>query len=268
MIDLARALVLVLTVATSLSAQSPLRSQVDSLHAAMVAVFKSDPASTTRFYTDGGVIVGGGSRVIGRDAVNRYWSGTSPGSTWRLEVVDVGGEANAPWVVGRSYFGPPGGSPFLTEFLGLLQRGQDGQLRFHIDAYAAATGTAPVNPADDEASVRKLDSLWAKMYATHDTASALQLYAEPLVFVSANGRVKNRTEELADVRPAAGLIMDYFRTKPATVRTFEKMAVVSGTAEWRFTQNGTPREVRRSYTAIYSRGGPLGWRMIAIQMGN
>lgn len=268
MIRIARAIALGALASGSLAAQSPLRSQVDSLHAAMVAAFKSDQASTTKYYTNDAVIVGAGTRVLGREGIDRYWSGTTPGSEWRLEVVDVGGEASAPWVVGRSYFGRPGGNPFITEFLGLLKRGPDGQLRFRVDAYAAATGTAPANPAADEVSVRGVDSLWAKMYATHDTASALQLYAEPLVFISANGRVKNRTEELADVRPAAGLTMDYFRTKATTVKTFEKMAVVSGTAEWRFTLNGSPREVRRSYTAIYSRGGPLGWRMVAIQMGN
>jgi ketosteroid isomerase-like protein len=61
--------------------------------------------------------------------------------------------------------------------------------------------------------------------------------------------------------------MDYFRTQPATVRTFGNVAVVSGLAEWRFAMNGgAPREVRRNYTAVYTRGGPLGWRIVAMQM--
>jgi ketosteroid isomerase-like protein len=250
-----------------LSAQSPVRHQADSLLTAMVAAFKVDKAATAKFYTDDAALIGGGSRVVGREGVNRYWAGTTPGSTWRLELIDAGGDANAPWAAGRSWFATPGGQPFLTEFLGILQRGQDGQLRFRVDAYTAATGTLPATTTADVAAVRKLDSLWARMYQTHDTASALQLYADGLVFVSANGRQKTRAEELADVRPAAGLTMDYFRTTPAEVRTFEKMAVVRGTAEWRFAMNGSPRDVRRTYTAVYSRGGPLGWRIVAMQMG-
>ena len=249
----------------ALSAQEPLRRQVDSLHAAMVAAFTASPASTGRFYTDDAAVVGGGTRVVGRAAVDAYWSGIGAGSTWKLETLDVGGTAAAPWVHGRSTLTSASGRVSLTEYVGLLQRGADGQLRFRVDAYALAGGTS--TPAD-EAAVRGLDSLWARMYQTHDTATAVQLYAEPLVFISANGTQKTRAEELADVRPAAGLTMDYFRTKPATVRVFGRLALVTGTAEWRFTMNGAPRDVRRSYTAIYSRGGPLGWRILAIQMGN
>jgi ketosteroid isomerase-like protein len=241
-----------------------MRKSIDSLHAAMVAAFTADAASTAEFYADDAAIVGGGMRVTGRDAVNTYWKGISPGSTWQLEVLDVGGTPDSPWVHGRSTLKSGSGRTSITEYIGLLQRGVDGQLRFRIDAYAGGEAKAT---AGDEAGVRTLDSLWAKMYATHDTATALSIYAEPLVFLSANGRIKTRTDELADIRPAEGLKMDYFRSNPTTVRSFDRVAIVSGTAEWRFTMNGTPRTISRSYTAVYSRGGPLGWRILAIQMG-
>ncbi len=120
----------------------------------------------------------------------------------------------------------------------------------------------------DEHAIRRLDSLWARMYAQHDTAAALQLYADDLVFTSANGRRKTKAEELADVRPTPGLAMDYFRTTPSEIRVHGDSGVVTGRAEWRFTMNGQPREVRRTYTADYVRGGPLGWRVVAVRMGN
>jgi hypothetical protein len=31
--------------------------------------------------------------------------------------------------------------------------------------------------------------------------------------------------------------------------------------------NGNSSTVRRRYTAVYSRGGALGWRMVALHMG-
>lgn len=43
---------------------------------------------------------------------------------------------------------------------------------------------------------------------------------------------------------------------------------VTGIAEWRFTWNGDTREVKRGYTIMYSKGGPLGWRVLAVHMGN
>lgn len=122
-------------------------------------------------------------------------------------------------------------------------------------------------PSADVGAIRRLDSLWAQMYATHDTVLARTLYAEDLVFTSANGNQKNREQELADVRPQPGLVMDYFRTTPTEVRVHEGAAVVTGTAEWRFTWNGQTREVKRGYTIMYSKGGPLGWRILAVHMG-
>ena len=122
-------------------------------------------------------------------------------------------------------------------------------------------------PSSDVATIRRLDSLWAQMYARHDTVLARALYAEDLVFTSANGNQKNREEELADVRPQPGLVMDYFRTTPTQVRVHEGAAVVTGTAEWRFTWNGQTRDVKRAYTIMYSKGGPHGWRILAVHMG-
>lgn len=131
----------------------------------------------------------------------------------------------------------------------------------------AAGGQSSTPPSSDVATIRRLDSLWARMYARHDTVLARSLYAEDLVFTSANGNQKNREQELADVRPQPGLVMEYFRTTPTQLRVHEGAAVVTGTAEWRFTWNGQTREVQRAYTIMYSKGGPLGWRILAVHMG-
>lgn len=136
-------------------------------------------------------------------------------------------------------------------------------------------GLAPVVHANaqqasapaDLATIHRLDSLWAQMYAHHDTALARSLYAEDLVFTSSNGNQKNREQELGDVRPQPGLVMDYFRTTPTQVRVHEGAAVVTGTAEWRFTWNDRTQEVKRAYTILYAKGGPLGWRILAVHMG-
>ena len=173
-----RRIALALAFPSTLLGQQPVRQQVEALHAAMVAAFTADPASTTRFYTDDAGVVGGGMRVVGRASVDNYWKSISPGSTWKLEVLDVGGIPEAPWVHGRSTLTGGSGRVSLTEYIGLLQRGSDDQLRFRVDAYAGGPATAQPG---DEAAVRKLDSLWATLYAKHDTASALQLYSESLV---------------------------------------------------------------------------------------
>jgi hypothetical protein len=74
-----------------------------------------------------------------------------------------------------------------------------------------AVGAQSVAQPSDTATIRRLDSLWAHMYARHDTVLARSLYAEDLVFTSANGNQKNREAELTDVRPQPGLVMDATR---------------------------------------------------------
>ena len=131
---------------------------------------------------------------------------------------------------------------------------------------SAASVTEGQSPTD---TIRRLDSLWARMYQTHDTAFARKLYADDLTSTMDNGNVKDNSTEMTDVAPAAGSVMDYFRTSGAAIRMLagSGTAVVTGLAEWKYTVNGQPSEVARRYTHVYERGGPLGWRIVAVHMG-
>lgn len=116
-------------------------------------------------------------------------------------------------------------------------------------------------------SVRALDAAWARAYATHDTALALALFADSLVVTSADGSVKDKSREMADIRPVAGLVMHFFRTSGVDVRVYPGAAIVIGIAEWSFTYNGRASEIRRRYTSVFVPGGTLGWRMVALHLG-
>jgi ketosteroid isomerase-like protein len=126
-------------------------------------------------------------------------------------------------------------------------------------------GPARAQTAAD--SVRALDSAWARSYATHDTALALQLFSDDLIVTSMAGSLKDKMGELGDIRPQTGLQMHYFRTSDVTVRVHGDAAVVAGLAEWEFTYNERRNSARRRYTAVFARGGPLGWRMVALHLG-
>jgi hypothetical protein len=76
---------------------------------------------------------------------------------------------------------------------------------------------------------------------------ASKLFDDSLLVTSGNGRLKDTKGEMADVAPSAGLQIHYFRTRDVVVRPY-------GNA-------------RRRYTAVYARGGPLGWRMVALHIG-
>lgn len=132
-------------------------------------------------------------------------------------------------------------------------------------ALAPGTALAQRTAAD---SVHMLDAAWAYAYTSHDTVFAKKLFADDLVVTSMSGAKKTKAGELDDIRPAADLKMEYFRTDSVKVRVFApNTAVVTGVAEWRFTYRGQAATNKRSYTAVYIRGGRLRWRMVALHLG-
>ena len=117
---------------------STLRQEVEALSAAMVAAFKTNPASVAGFYADDARIMGGGGNFTGRAEIDRYWAGATMFTDWALEVTEVGGSAESPWMLGRSTLTGASGRTMVTNFVGILRRGSDGTLKYHIDMYTMA----------------------------------------------------------------------------------------------------------------------------------
>jgi ketosteroid isomerase-like protein len=134
-----------------------------------------------------------------------------------------------------------------------------------IAVLVAAVSTAAGQSTED--TLRRLDAEWARAYAEHDTATAIALFDDRLIVTSGSGALKDRSGELADIRPTAGLQMHFFQTRDIEVRLHGSSAAVAGLAEWSFTYQGRTSTIRRRYTAMYAQGGPLGWRMIALHIG-
>jgi ketosteroid isomerase-like protein len=132
-------LIAALTVPIAAPAQSTtLRQEIDALHVAMVDAFKKSPATVAAFYTDDARILGGGSRSIGREQVDPYWKQLPAGGEWKLEVLEVGGDSQTPWVRGISTLQSSSGRQMVTEYIGRLRRGPDGKLKFYVDMFTAA----------------------------------------------------------------------------------------------------------------------------------
>ena len=132
-------------------------------------------------------------------------------------------------------------------------------------AFAAAGAQTTRGTSADSAAILALDSIWAHNYAVHDTATAARLMADDF-YMTSPGHVKNKSAEMKDIRPAAGLRMDYFRTEEPIVRVHGCTAVVSGTAAWQFEMNGKISQYRRRYSSVYVKGGPLGWQLAELQI--
>ena len=125
-------------------AQTELRAEIEALHAAMTEALRKEPASVSRFYTDDARIIGGGRALSGRAEVDADWAQASMFSDWSLEIIETGGTPSEPWVLGRSTLTSRSGRAMVTTYLGILQRGSDGALRYRIDMYTGAPGAGAV----------------------------------------------------------------------------------------------------------------------------
>ena len=252
-------------VGTGAAAGQTLRQEIERQNASMMEAWKrNDTRAVSSHYSDDARIVGpSGRAVVGRGNVDAYWGGfPMEGRTWTLDVLEAGGTHDLAYQLGRSSIS--GGSRSqVVDFVGIWRRQSNGELKLALDFWLP---TGRQSQPQDSAALRSLDARWARSYAEHDTAFALALFAEEIAVTAANGNVKTKQGELADVRAQPGLVMDFFRTRDVNVRTFGDAGVVNGLAEWSFTWNGRKGTNARHYIATYARGGPLGWRMVSLQL--
>ena len=235
-------------------ASDNLRKEIDALNAAMVAAFKRDPASVGAFYTDTAAIVGGNQRSQGRAAVDGYWKGATSFADWSLETLESGGPADAPWQYGRSILVGKGGQKMETYFIGLLRREPAGGLKFQADVYTRQRG----DDGGEEAG--RTFTSYLDAVAKGDAAALRTLLDDQFVIISANG-ARNKEQEIADLVPATGGGVEYFRSDDTRTRGFGAIALTTGVLNWKFRG----RETQRNHATIAVRRGSE-WKILAQQV--
>jgi len=134
-------LTIALIVPAALHAQgSALRQEIDSLNRAMEQAFaRGDMIAVARFYADDAKLMGPrGSDVSGRAAIDRYWSGIKGAKAWKLEALEVGGDRNTAYQVGRSTLVTTREAvdqTSVSRFVVIWKRQPDGRLRIALDFY-------------------------------------------------------------------------------------------------------------------------------------
>ena len=116
------------------------RQEIDSLNRAMEQAFaKGDMAAVAKFYADDAKLMGPrGEDVVGRAGIDRYWLGIKGAKSWKLEVLDVGGDRDTAYQVGRSTLVTAGGvrdNTSVSRFVVIWKRQPDGRLRIALDFY-------------------------------------------------------------------------------------------------------------------------------------
>jgi uncharacterized protein (TIGR02246 family) len=119
---------------------SALRPVIEEHNRKMMEAFKrGDYLGVARFYADDATIFSyRGQKVRGREAIDKYWTSISGAKDWKLEVIELGGDRETVYQIGRSTLTAERNgkeSTYACDFVVIWKRQPDGTYKIHVDIY-------------------------------------------------------------------------------------------------------------------------------------
>jgi ketosteroid isomerase-like protein len=117
-----------------------LRPVIEEHNRKMVEAFKrGDHLAVSSFYADDATIFSyRGEKVRGRAAIDKYWTSIKGGKDWKLEVIELGGDRETVYQIGRSTLTTEREgkqSTYACDFVVIWKRQPDGTYKIHVDIY-------------------------------------------------------------------------------------------------------------------------------------
>jgi uncharacterized protein (TIGR02246 family) len=117
-----------------------LRPVIEEHNRKMVEAFKrGDFLAVARFYADDATIFSyRGEKVRGREAIDKYWTSIKGAKDWKLEVIELGGDSETVYQIGRSTLTTERDgkqSTYACDFVVIWKRQKDGAYLIHVDIY-------------------------------------------------------------------------------------------------------------------------------------
>lgn len=117
-----------------------IRPLIEEHNRKMVEAFKrGDLLAVSRFYADDATIFSyRGEKVRGREAIDKYWTSIKGGKDWKLEVLELGGDKETVYQIGRSTLTTEREgrqSTYACDFVVIWKRQKDGAYKIHVDIY-------------------------------------------------------------------------------------------------------------------------------------
>jgi ketosteroid isomerase-like protein len=117
------------------------REQIVAANRQMMETFKrGDLIGVARFYADDATIFSHrGRKIQGREAIDRYWTSIKNARDWKLEVIELGGDKETVYQIGKSSLTTidDGGAErtYVCDFVVIWKRKPDGAYKIHVDIY-------------------------------------------------------------------------------------------------------------------------------------
>ncbi len=120
--------------------KTALRHEIVEANRQMVEAMKrGDLVGVARFYADDATILfHRGQKIQGRQAIDAYWTGTKGAKDWKLDVIEVGGNRDEAYQMGKSSFTSEVDgkeNTYTCDFVAVWKRQKDGALKIYVDIY-------------------------------------------------------------------------------------------------------------------------------------
>ena len=116
-------------------------------------------------------------------------------------------------------------------------------------AMAIAAQTNDKQPlSKDQQEVAAVNRAWADAIVRGDMEALDRLFADEMTVLS--GEVRNKAQEMDDLRPSADIKTYFFNTDDVRIRVYRDTAVITGHAKWRINLKGRDIDNERLYTLV------------------
>ncbi|MDQ3257662.1 MAG: DUF4440 domain-containing protein [Acidobacteriota bacterium] len=117
-----------------------IRREIVEANRRMVETMKrGDLPGVARFYADDATILfHRGLKIQGRQGIDAYWTGIKGAKDWKLDVIEVGGNRDEAYQLGKSSFTSEVDgkvSTYTCDFVAVWKRQKDGALKIYVDIY-------------------------------------------------------------------------------------------------------------------------------------
>lgn len=117
-----------------------IRREIEETNRRMVETLKKgDLLGVAAFYADDATMYySRGQKIHGRKAIDAYWTGIKGAKDWVLEVLEIGGDKETVYQIGKSTFTSVADgkeSVYACDFVLIWKRQKNGQYKIHVDIF-------------------------------------------------------------------------------------------------------------------------------------
>lgn len=134
-----------------------------------------------------------------------------------------------------------------------------------IAALLLISSTMSYGQTDANEVIRKVEARYADAVKKQDVAALGNILADDFVATSSRGEVRNKTQEIADIKASPDFTVDGFDLEDLNVRVFNDTAIVTGRSTLKVTFKGQSSTSQFRYTRVYLKRKP-GWLAVAQQL--